>query len=285
MRRYTEMEVGVPVPLRLQQPLFIETDITYNLDMTKFPGLDDPQQMYEPALLIVSQENPWSCPDYSGTLPAASNTRYSSQPCRNHPLTQTQCRFVPMNNVPSILNNTSSDKMFHAAEESSPQNLLEDVLDMIDSCPNGLLDKLVDTNMSSTSSCDYTASRIPHCPSYLANGPCRPPTYLDNAQPLHMHNGVDGTRHWEYNTRVFPSRDGLTHIPDYVRNLSALSCVKTNACSKRKRSNDEIESDSVKRRCKAPQSMGAMYHYGYSVPYSGQYQSFHETMFGRSVMT
>ncbi|XP_046567069.1 uncharacterized protein LOC124275536 [Haliotis rubra] len=280
MRRLSEMDVGIPVPLHLQQPLFIETDITYNLDMSKFPGLDDPQQMYEPALLIASNENPWSCTDERGTVPGQCDSRFASHSHRNGYMTNDQGRYVAMNDFQSTLNNPSSEMMLHTTEESS--KILEDVLSVIDSCPEGLLDKLV----SSTSSFDYTASRIPHCPSYLTNEPCRPPMYPDNTQPLYSNNVTDCTRHWTYNTRVFPSRNaGLTHIPDYVRNLSALSCVKTNACVKRKHSSDEDGSDYGKRRCKALQSMGVMYHHGYNVSYAGQYQPFNETMFGRSVMT
>ncbi|XP_071080486.1 uncharacterized protein [Haliotis cracherodii] len=45
------------VPSRFLQPLFIDTNITYDLDMSKFPGLDDPQHMYQPALLIATD---WS---------------------------------------------------------------------------------------------------------------------------------------------------------------------------------------------------------------------------------
>ncbi|XP_067682190.1 uncharacterized protein [Haliotis asinina] len=282
MRRLNEMDVGVTVPLHLQQPLFIETDITYNLDMSKFPGLDDPRQMYEPALLIAT--NPWSCPDETGTVQAPSDFRYDCHSHRNNYMTHDQGRYVAMNNTQSTLNNPTSQMMLQAKDESS--KILEDVLSVIDSCPEGLLDKFVVTNVSSTSSFDYTASRIPHCPSYLANEPCRPSMYPDNTQPLYSHNVTDCTRYWTYNTRVFPSRDaGLTHIPDYVRNLSALSCVKTNACVKRKRSSDEDGSDYGKRRCKALQSMGVVYHHGYNVSYTGQYQPFSETMFGRSIMT
>ncbi|XP_067680628.1 uncharacterized protein [Haliotis asinina] len=45
------------VPSHLLQPLCINTNITYDLDTTMFPGLDDPQQMYQPALLIATD---WS---------------------------------------------------------------------------------------------------------------------------------------------------------------------------------------------------------------------------------
>ncbi|XP_046372965.2 uncharacterized protein LOC124146629 [Haliotis rufescens] len=45
------------VPPHLLQPLCIDTNITYELDMSKFPGLDDPQHMYQPALLIATD---WS---------------------------------------------------------------------------------------------------------------------------------------------------------------------------------------------------------------------------------
>ncbi|XP_067680175.1 uncharacterized protein [Haliotis asinina] len=45
------------VSFHLLQPLSIDTNITYDLDMSKFPGLDDPQQMYQPALLIATD---WS---------------------------------------------------------------------------------------------------------------------------------------------------------------------------------------------------------------------------------
>ncbi|XP_046372915.2 uncharacterized protein LOC124146599 [Haliotis rufescens] len=41
----------------LLQPLFVDINITYELDMSKFPGLDDPQHMYQPALLIESPES------------------------------------------------------------------------------------------------------------------------------------------------------------------------------------------------------------------------------------
>ncbi|XP_071078955.1 uncharacterized protein [Haliotis cracherodii] len=45
------------VPNHPLQPLSIDTNITYALDMSKFPGLDDPQHMYQPALLIATD---WS---------------------------------------------------------------------------------------------------------------------------------------------------------------------------------------------------------------------------------
>ncbi|XP_071080501.1 uncharacterized protein [Haliotis cracherodii] len=42
------------VPAHLLQPLCIDTNIIYDLDTTKFPGLDHPQHMYHPALLVAS---------------------------------------------------------------------------------------------------------------------------------------------------------------------------------------------------------------------------------------
>ncbi|XP_046373003.2 uncharacterized protein LOC124146649 [Haliotis rufescens] len=45
------------VPNHPLQPLSIDTNITYALDLSKFPGLDDPQHMYQPALLIATD---WS---------------------------------------------------------------------------------------------------------------------------------------------------------------------------------------------------------------------------------
>ncbi|XP_048259728.1 uncharacterized protein LOC125384457 [Haliotis rufescens] len=42
------------VPSHLLQPLSIDTNIVYDLDTTKFPGLDHPQHMYHPALLVTS---------------------------------------------------------------------------------------------------------------------------------------------------------------------------------------------------------------------------------------
>ncbi|XP_071080455.1 uncharacterized protein [Haliotis cracherodii] len=42
------------VPSHLLQPLSIDTNIIYDLDTTKFPGLERPQHMYHPALLVAS---------------------------------------------------------------------------------------------------------------------------------------------------------------------------------------------------------------------------------------
>ena len=41
----------------LLHPLSVDTNISYDLDMTLFPGLDDPQHMYQPALLVATD---WS---------------------------------------------------------------------------------------------------------------------------------------------------------------------------------------------------------------------------------
>ncbi|XP_046372494.2 uncharacterized protein LOC124146298 [Haliotis rufescens] len=42
------------VASRLRQPLCIDTNIAYSLDLSKFPGLDDPQHKNQPSLLIAS---------------------------------------------------------------------------------------------------------------------------------------------------------------------------------------------------------------------------------------
>ncbi|XP_067681508.1 uncharacterized protein [Haliotis asinina] len=44
------------VPSHLLQPLSIDTNIIYDLDTTMFPGLDHPQHMHQPALLVASPE-------------------------------------------------------------------------------------------------------------------------------------------------------------------------------------------------------------------------------------
>ncbi|XP_046567163.1 uncharacterized protein LOC124275604 [Haliotis rubra] len=42
------------IPSHLSQPLSIDTNISYSLDLSKFPGLEDPQHKNQPALLIAS---------------------------------------------------------------------------------------------------------------------------------------------------------------------------------------------------------------------------------------
>ena len=68
------------VPSHLLQPLSVDTNIIYDLDMTLFPGLDDPQHMYQPALLIATD---WSdyiykeCDSNTDEVPASDEDLFS----------------------------------------------------------------------------------------------------------------------------------------------------------------------------------------------------------------
>ncbi|XP_067681485.1 uncharacterized protein [Haliotis asinina] len=65
------------IPTHLLQALSVDTNITYDLDISKFPGLDDPQQMYQPALLIATDWSDYVYPDAQSVPNDTDNTTSS----------------------------------------------------------------------------------------------------------------------------------------------------------------------------------------------------------------
>ncbi|KAK3101846.1 hypothetical protein FSP39_006769 [Pinctada imbricata] len=63
----------------LCEPLYIDTDINYNLDLSLFPGIEDPVKRFQPQLLI---HGPQTCDCFRQyyRLPTATSAFYVTQP-------------------------------------------------------------------------------------------------------------------------------------------------------------------------------------------------------------
>ncbi|XP_046372979.2 uncharacterized protein LOC124146633 [Haliotis rufescens] len=144
------------VPTHLLQTLSINTNITYDLDMSKFPGLDDPQHMYQPALLIATD---WS--DYV----------YHDAPCVTHDANSVSSSHesdgVLESDLYSLIESTDAlltDQGF-AVDDITMQTLLDDVLadSVIPSDIFGLIDLDTDSQSSlSTSDSPQTDHTTPN---------------------------------------------------------------------------------------------------------------------------
>ncbi|XP_046567056.1 uncharacterized protein LOC124275521 [Haliotis rubra] len=85
------------VPTHLLQPLSVDTSTSYDLDLSRFPGLDDPQYKNEPMLMVARRETnyfgynntPWTC---SSTRESA----FSSSQTMQQPDTSSASRCPPI---------------------------------------------------------------------------------------------------------------------------------------------------------------------------------------------
>ncbi|XP_046372951.2 uncharacterized protein LOC124146626 [Haliotis rufescens] len=249
---------------QLKQPLYIDTDINYSLDMSKFPGLDDPSHLQQPALLIATPDTVsnyfYHC---AYTIPPSEVTDVDnamSSCCVQYPRhVYTPSKF-PDNNISN-----------HS--DASCGHILEDILNVIDTCADGLLERLMKIPESTTSSNTIVPNtNTPRlCHSDLSHPPLLSRNYQQNG---HIHyRFFHGARHVQNNTPSCPTGDtGLRRISDCVRNLQSLSAVKDSVSYKRKRTHDGFESDIQKRQCKGLDTFDIGRYYGYHGSYLGYQQ-------------
>ncbi|XP_071080509.1 uncharacterized protein [Haliotis cracherodii] len=99
------------VPSHLLQPLSIDTNIIYDLDTTKFPGLDHPQHMYHPALLVASPATRQSW------LSALKHDDISED--------------LLTDDLFELIENCSTENVLHPASSDSDSTLVQSVFDDI----------------------------------------------------------------------------------------------------------------------------------------------------------
>ncbi|XP_046567068.1 uncharacterized protein LOC124275535 [Haliotis rubra] len=248
---------------QVQQPLHIDTDINYSLDMSKFPGLDDPCHVLQPALLIATPDTISNYFHHCGdALPPGEirDTDNASSICSVNYSRNMGVKWDATSKFP--------DKNIGRHIDTSSGHILEDLLTAIDTYTNGLLERLI---------------TIPECAAPnrmmapnrntmdLSHGPVIFRNYQQSGEIPHGY--FHGARYVQTNTPVCRTGfNGLHRISDCVSNLQSLSTLKNNTRYKRKRTQDGFESDIRKRQCTVMDTMDAGHCYGYAGSYLGYHQ-------------
>ncbi|XP_067681463.1 uncharacterized protein [Haliotis asinina] len=251
--------------LKLQQPLHIDTDINYSLDMSKFPGLDNPCHVHQPALLIATPDTIsnyfYHCED---TLPSGQvrDTDNEGSVCSVHYSRNMGVKWDATSKFPD---NTGY------IPDTSCRHILEDLLTAIDTYTNGLLERLISIPEEAASNSIMAANRntVGECHSELSHGPVLLPNYHQKGKLPHSH--FHGARYVQI-TNTPACRTGINgqhRISDCVPNLQSLSTLRCESRHKRKRTQDEFESDIRKRHCTGMDTLDAGRYYGYAGSYFG----------------
>ncbi|XP_071080502.1 uncharacterized protein [Haliotis cracherodii] len=132
------------VPSHLLQPLSIDTNIIYDLDTTKFPGLERPQHMYHPALLVESPATRQSW------LSALKNDDISED--------------LLTDDLFELIENYSTENALHPVSSDSDSTLVQSVFDDI-----------IDSTSSDQSEDDFSLSDVTWFQTdSCATSPCPP---------------------------------------------------------------------------------------------------------------
>ncbi|XP_067682183.1 uncharacterized protein [Haliotis asinina] len=209
------------IPEHLQHPLSIDTSLSYDLDLSQFPGLDGPRYHNEPMLIIAPSTSGFNC----GI--ERSNSQVDGSPTRK---SQSEIHF-----------STRLTAVGHPGGQTDSQDALCDIMDI----PNTDLFVGLGNTAAYHSIVEDVIRGLPYFDDLTyVDGPStnqRPKCYVPSRQyPEILTTHIGQSKHSDV-SRGCAQMSNVNH-----RNVPYAS---THVYSKRKRADDDSETDYHKKPC------------------------------------